>query len=98
MLIMELPPYKRPVLKLCSRHMWDRSKLFLRRAGTVNPGHQHPALVSWRLIREAAPVQQQFAAKRAAIEASTPTDLTDAEAGADCPRRNAFRIRQGGGG
>ncbi|MGI8966806.1 MAG: ferrous iron transporter B, partial [Limisphaerales bacterium] len=35
MLIMELPPYKRPVLKVISRHMWDRSRLFLRRAGTV---------------------------------------------------------------
>jgi ferrous iron transport protein B len=35
MLIMELPPYKRPVLTVTLRHMWDRSKLFLRRAGTV---------------------------------------------------------------
>lgn len=35
MLIMELPPYKRPVLKVVLRHMWDRSRLFLRRAGTV---------------------------------------------------------------
>jgi ferrous iron transport protein B len=35
MLIMELPPYKRPVLRVLFRHMWDRSKLFLRRAGTV---------------------------------------------------------------
>jgi ferrous iron transport protein B len=35
MLIMELPPYKRPVLRVVLRHMWDRSKLFLRRAGTV---------------------------------------------------------------
>ena len=35
MLIMELPPYKRPVLHVVLRHMWDRSKLFLRRAGTV---------------------------------------------------------------
>ena len=34
-LILELPPYKRPVLKVVLRHMWDRSKLFLRRAGTV---------------------------------------------------------------
>jgi ferrous iron transport protein B len=34
-LIMELPPYKRPVAKVVLRHMWDRSKLFLRRAGTV---------------------------------------------------------------
>ena len=35
MLIMELPPYKMPLLKIVLRHMWDRSKLFLRRAGTV---------------------------------------------------------------
>jgi ferrous iron transport protein B len=35
MLIMELPPYKRPLLKIVLRHMWDRSKLFVRRAGTV---------------------------------------------------------------
>jgi ferrous iron transport protein B len=35
MLIMELPPYKRPVPGVVLRHMWDRSKLFLRRAGTV---------------------------------------------------------------
>ena len=35
MLIMELPPYKRPLVKVVARHMWDRSRLFLRRAGTV---------------------------------------------------------------
>jgi ferrous iron transport protein B len=35
MLIMELPPYKWPLLRVVARHMWDRSKLFLRRAGTV---------------------------------------------------------------
>jgi len=35
MLIMELPPYRRPLLRQVLRHMWDRSKLFLRRAGTV---------------------------------------------------------------
>ena len=35
MLIMELPPYKMPLVKIVLRHMWDRSKLFLRRAGTV---------------------------------------------------------------
>jgi ferrous iron transport protein B len=35
MLIMELPPYKRPLLRVILRHMWERSKLFLRRAGTV---------------------------------------------------------------
>ncbi|HYG23005.1 MAG TPA: ferrous iron transport protein B [Verrucomicrobiae bacterium] len=35
LLIMELPPYKRPLLRIVLRHMWDRSKIFLRRAGTV---------------------------------------------------------------
>jgi len=35
MLIMELPPYKRPLVRVVIQHMWDRSKVFLRRAGTV---------------------------------------------------------------
>ena len=35
MLIMELPPYKRPLLRVVARHMWDRSWVFLKRAGTV---------------------------------------------------------------
>jgi ferrous iron transport protein B len=35
MLIMELPPYKRPLVRVVLRHVWDRSKLFLTRAGTV---------------------------------------------------------------
>jgi ferrous iron transport protein B len=35
MLIMELPPYKRPLLRVVARHMWDRSKIFVKRAGTV---------------------------------------------------------------
>jgi len=35
MLIMELPPYKWPLLRVVLRHMWDRSKLFIKRAGTV---------------------------------------------------------------
>ena len=35
MLIMELPPYRRPLLGTVLRHMWDRSKIFIRRAGTV---------------------------------------------------------------
>ena len=35
MLILELPPYKRPVPKVILRHMWDRSRMFIKRAGTV---------------------------------------------------------------
>jgi ferrous iron transport protein B len=35
LLIMELPPYKRPSARVILRHMWDRSMIFIRRAGTV---------------------------------------------------------------
>ncbi len=33
--IMELPPYKLPSIKSISLQMWERSKLFLRNAGTI---------------------------------------------------------------
>jgi len=33
--IMELPPYRFPSLKAILLHMWERSRLFLKRAGTV---------------------------------------------------------------
>jgi ferrous iron transport protein B len=35
LLIMELPPYKRPTASGLLRHTWERAKLFLRNAGTV---------------------------------------------------------------
>ncbi|MGC8743083.1 MAG: ferrous iron transport protein B [Verrucomicrobiia bacterium] len=35
MLIMELPPYKKPTLWTTLRHMWERSVIFLRQAGTI---------------------------------------------------------------
>jgi ferrous iron transport protein B len=35
LLIMELPPYKRPTLHVVMRHVWDRSYLFLKKAGTL---------------------------------------------------------------
>lgn len=33
--IMELPPYRRPSMKTVLIHMWERSRLFLKRAGTI---------------------------------------------------------------
>ena len=66
MLIMELPPYKRPVLKVVMRHMWDRSKLFLSRAGTVILGIN---ILLWFLAtypRNSA-TSAEFAAQRAAL-------------------------------
>lgn len=66
MLIMELPPYKRPLLRVVVRHMWDRSRLFLRRAGTVILGIN---IVLWFLATypHDKQVRQEFAARRAAI-------------------------------
>ncbi|HTR81154.1 MAG TPA: ferrous iron transport protein B [Bacteroidota bacterium] len=44
--IMELPPYKMPSLKSVILHMWERSKLFLERAGTIILG---VSIVLWFL-------------------------------------------------
>ena len=33
--VMELPPYRMPVLKATSIHMWDKAQVFLTRAGTT---------------------------------------------------------------
>jgi ferrous iron transport protein B len=67
MLIMELPPYKRPVFKVVLRHMWDRSKLFLRRAGTVILGIN---ILLWFLATypRSSAIGREFAAKRDAIK------------------------------
>jgi ferrous iron transport protein B len=67
MLIMELPPYKRPLLRVVLRHMWDRSKLFLRRAGTVILGIN---IVLWGLATY--PKLNAESLNRSAVEAETP--------------------------
>jgi len=63
MLIMELPPYKRPVAKVVLRHMWDRARLFLRRAGTVILGI---SILLWFLSTypRQAEIEQDFAARK----------------------------------
>ena len=79
MLIMELPSYKRPVLSVTLRHMWDRSKLFLRRAGTVILGIN---ILLWFLAThpKSAELTSDFAAKRTAIAQTTPDGVTDTDA------------------
>jgi ferrous iron transport protein B len=66
MLVMELPPYKRPLLRIVLRHMWDRSKLFLRRAGTVILGIN---ILLWFLATypKHPEITKEFEAKRAAV-------------------------------
>ncbi len=68
MLIMELPPYKMPLFKVVLRHMWDRSRLFLRRAGTVILGIN---ILLWFLATypKSAAIEKEFEAKRAALTA-----------------------------
>ncbi len=72
-LILELPPYKRPVLKVVLRHMWDRSKLFLRRAGTVILGIN---ILLWFLVaypKNHSADAQVIAARQQAVAQFFPT-------------------------
>jgi ferrous iron transport protein B len=71
MLIMELPPYKRPLLRVVARHMWDRSRLFLTRAGTVILGIN---IILWFLATypKSAAIEKEYAAKRATLSAGVP--------------------------
>jgi len=66
MLIMELPPYKRPLLRVVLRHIWDRSKLFLTRAGTVILGI---SIVLWFLATypKSNQLDAQFETRRTEI-------------------------------
>lgn len=63
MLIMELPPYKKPVAKALVRHIWDRAKLFLKRAGTVILGI---SILLWFLATypRSQELEDQFAGQR----------------------------------
>ena len=81
MLILELPPYKHPLPSTVLRHMWERSKLFLRRAGTVILGIN---ILLWFLASypKSAAIEQEFAAKRQVIAGATPAPGADAQAAA----------------
>lgn len=74
LLILELPPYKRPVARVVLRHMWERSRLFLRRAGTVILGIN---ILLWFLAtypRDPA-IEKDFAAKRESLQAAAAQQL-----------------------
>ena len=75
MLIMELPPYKQPVPKVVLRHMWDRSKMFLRRAGTVILGIN---IILWFLATYPRhdEIEPAFQAKRAQLAGEFGRTLT----------------------
>jgi ferrous iron transport protein B len=80
MLILELPPYKRPLLRQVLRHMWERSKLFLSRAGTVILGI---SIILWFLqtYPKSAEISQHYVEQAAQVEAMgevTPDGELDA--------------------
>lgn len=76
MLIMELPPYKRPLLRVVLRHIWDRSKLFLTRAGTVILGI---SIILWFMATypKSSQLEQKYEQRRVALTNSfNATSLT----------------------
>jgi len=53
--VMELPPYRMPTLKAILRHMWDKSWMYLKKAGTIILGI---SLILWVLMT--FPQKSQF--------------------------------------
>jgi ferrous iron transport protein B len=58
MLLLELPPYKRPAFWTTLCHMWERSVIFLRQAGTIILGIN---IILWFLMSyPRSGIQQEF--------------------------------------
>ncbi len=80
LLILELPPFKRPTARVLLRHTWERARLFLQKAGTVILGFN---IILWFLATypRHASIEQGFERARTAAlearfsqEAETPND------------------------
>ena len=89
MLILELPPYKRPLLRTLARHVWDRAKLFLHQAGTIILSI---SIVLWFLASypKNAARQQGWLQQRAALATNT-FGLTDT---ADIQTERTHQLRR----
>ncbi|MHB1306481.1 MAG: ferrous iron transport protein B [Limisphaerales bacterium] len=74
LLIMELPPYKRPSLRALARHVWDRAGQFLRNAGTIILGIN---ILLWFLATypRDANLERSYESRRAAVSAGSLADL-----------------------
>lgn len=73
--IMELPPYRVPRIGAVLRVMWDRSKLFLTRAGTVILA---VTIVLWALM--SFPISAEREAEFEALRAQAAEEVADEEA------------------
>lgn len=97
LLIMELPPYKRPLLRIVLRHMWDRAALFIRRAGTVILGI---SILLWFLASypKNRDIERFYQAQRQQIQMSADqadtnlAEIDKAEAGAKLRQSFAGRF------
>jgi len=76
--IMELPPYRVPTLRSLVIHMWERSWLYLRKAGTVILGI---SIIMWFLMT--FPVKKDFSRDYQSLIDSAVTAQTAGMTGAD---------------
>jgi len=77
--IMELPPYRVPTLRSLAIHMWERSWLYLRKAGTVILGI---SIVMWFLMTfpERSEFDQDYGSMIAQVETDRNSGAIDPEA------------------
>ena len=68
--VMELPPYRMPVLKATAIHMWEKGRLFLTRAGTIILAG---AVLVWFLSHYPGITNRTWAAERQVKEAAIHT-------------------------
>jgi len=75
--VMELPPYRLPVLKTTLLHMWEKASVFLRKAGTVIFAG---ATLVWFLSNYPGLADRQLAARRQAQEETIKAQGLDPDA------------------
>lgn len=75
--VMELPPYRMPMLKSLMIHMWERSKIFIKRMGGII---LIGSIIIWGMANfpRAATVVSEFKAQTAAVQQAFEQQLSEA--------------------
>ncbi len=83
--VMELPPYRLPTLKSLLLHMWERSALYLRKAGTIILGL---SVLLWAMSSypEKPGLEQRYAAEVSRVKKECVVKQLDPE---ECQRKVA---------
>jgi ferrous iron transport protein B len=73
--VMELPPYRVPMIKSLVIHMWDRSKMFLKKMGGIILAG---SVIVWALLAfpRNVPYSSDYAAEIDRVKASYVTEIT----------------------